>query len=156
MRSVTVGHTFSAVGLLLALSLCLGCRQAEPGAQQQDAESNANDITVETATESKVRRSGSPDKIPLRVLYVGLPDTERQKDFVSFLSGHFEQVDTADYGAFTEEQTQDCDVAIFDKDGLEWKSLDINVSGGYSRATVSLGVPGAFWIRRVSSRMGYM
>ncbi len=87
---------------------------------------------------------------------MGLPDTERQKDFVTFLSGHFEQVDTADYFAFTEEQTRDCDVAIFDKDGLEWKSLDINVSGGYSRATVSLGVPGAFWIRRVSSRMGYM
>ncbi|MHC4404178.1 MAG: hypothetical protein ACYTG0_31375 [Planctomycetota bacterium] len=100
--------------------------------------------------------SASSGKIPLRVLYVGLPDAERQKDFVVFLGKHFKQVNTADYNAFTEEQTKDCDVAIFDKDGLEWKPLDINVSSGYSRATVSLGVPGAFWVRKVSPKMAYM
>ena len=55
-----------------------------------------------------------------------------------------------------EELTEDCDVAILDKDGIEWKPLDIDVSGQYSRATVSLGVPGAFWVRRVSQKMGYM
>ena len=66
------------------------------------------------------------------------------------------QVDTADYNAFDEEQTKDYDVAILDKDGIEWASLDINVSREYSRATVSIGVPGAFWIRRVSRKMGYM
>ena len=80
-------------------------------------------------------------KIPLRVLYVGLPGTERQKDFVTFLGKHFTQVDTANYNTFKEEQTRDCDVAILDKDGLEWAPLDIRVSSGYSRATVSLSVP---------------
>ena len=96
------------------------------------------------------------EKSDLRILYVGLPDTERQKDFVTFLGKHFKQVDTADYNAFDEEQTKDYDVAILDKDGIEWAALDINVSREYSRATVSIGVPGAFWIRRVSRKMGYM
>jgi len=150
--------TFLAVGLLLAMSLCSGCRDNGPATepQQQAAGSNATETAVEPVTEPDTEPPGSSDKIPLRILYVGLPNTERQADFVTFLSGHFEQVDTADYNAFSEEQTKDCDVAIFDKDGLEWKSLDISVSSEYSRATVSLGVPGAFWVRSVSSRMGYM
>ena len=151
------GYAFSAVGLLLAMALCFGCGENQPSSQQRLVESKrAIETAVEPAPEPEVQPPGLSGKIPLRILYVGLPETERQEDFVTFLSGHFEQVDTADYNAFTEEQTKDCDVAIFDKDGLEWKSLDIAVSSGYSRATVSLGVPGAFWIRRVSSRMGYM
>ena len=92
----------------------------------------------------------------MRILYVGLPGTDRQEDFVTFLSKHFEQVDTADYNTFKEKQTENCDVAIFDKDGLDWKALEIQVSGQYARATVSLGVPGAFWVRWASRRMGYM
>lgn len=102
------------------------------------------------------QQAGTSQNLDLRVLYVGLPDTERQTDFVEFLRQHFRQVDTADYNTFKEEQTKDCDVAIFDKDGLEWKSLDIRVSSQYSRSTISIGVPGAFWCRTVSSRMGYM
>ena len=74
----------------------------------------------------------------------------------TFLGKHFKQVETADYNTFEEKQTKNCDVAIFDKDGLEWKPLNIRVSSRYSRATMSLGVPGAFWVRSVSRKMGYM
>ena len=95
-------------------------------------------------------------KISLNVLYVGLPDTDRQQDFVSLLREHFEQVGTADYFAFQEDQTRGYDVVILDKDGLEWKAFDIRVSPTYSRSTLTVGVPGAFWVRSVSSRMGYM
>jgi hypothetical protein len=112
----------------------------------------ANQVsTMETVT-----NTDKSEKLDLRILYVGLPGTDRQKDFVAFLGRHFRQVDTADYHAFKEQQTKGCDVAIFDNDGLEWAPLDITVSGQYSRATVSLGVPGAFWVRSVSRRMGYM
>ena len=145
-------------GLLLAVSSCWGCRKKEPEPKpaEQVAESNAPETVVETASVPEEQPTASSGKIPLRVLYVGLPDTERQKDFVTFLGKHFTRVETADYNTFKEEQTKDCDVAILDKDGLEWKPLDINVSGQYCRATVSLGVPGAFWVRKVSQKMGYM
>lgn len=154
MHFRTLTRIFFAISLLLASSLlCWSCRKKtpEPQPEQQVAGGSA-----ETATTIASQPSAPPGKIPLRILYVGLPDTERKKDFVAFLGRHFTQVDTADYNAFEEEQTKDCDVAIFDKDGLEWAPLDIDVSPQYSRATVSLGVPGAFWVRRVSRKMGYM
>ena len=116
--------------------------------QADDAQQAAASETIESIDVS--------EKSDLRILYVGLADTERQKDFVTFLGKHFKQIDTADYYAFTEEQTKDCDVAIFDKDGIEWAPLEIDVSDKYSRATVSIGVPGAFWVRKVSPKMGYM
>lgn len=114
------------------------------------------DDAQQAAASETIANLDVSEKSDLRILYVGLPDTDRQKDFVTFLGKYFKQVDTADYHAFTEEQTKDCDVAIFDKDGIEWKALDINVSDKYSRATVSIGVPGAFWVERVSRKMGYM
>ncbi len=139
---------------VLALAISGGCKKKDqPEDNQQAAE---HQKTEHISASEKIKQAGTSEKLDLRILYVGLPGTERQKDFVEFLSQHFRQVDTADYNTFKEEQTKDCDVAIFDKDGLEWKSLDIEVSGQYSRATISIGVPGAFWCRRVSSKMGYM
>ncbi len=115
----------------------------------------ADDVQQAAASEA-IENIDVSEKSDLRILYVGLPDTERQKDFVTFLGKYFKQVDTADYHAFSEGQTKDCDVAIFDKDGIEWAPLEIDVSDKYSRATVSIGVPGAFWVERVSRKMGYM
>lgn len=150
IRSKTATCAILAAVAILSMSPCWG--DAEPEPAKQVAESDA----PETKTAPKEQPATSPGKIPLRVLYVGVPDTGRQKDFVTFLAKHFTQVKTADYNNFKEEQTKDCDVAIFDKDGLEWKPLKISVSNRYSRATISLGVPGAFWIRSVSRKMGYM
>jgi hypothetical protein len=92
----------------------------------------------------------------LKILYVGLPDTERQKDFVDFLSEHFEHVEAVDYYNFQEADTENCDVAIFDKDGVEWRPLEIKVSEQYSRSTVTIGVPGSFWCDRRRLKTGYM
>ena len=155
MDKFTVTRKIVLAGLALwlvhALAISGGCKKKEQPADAPQAIGPAG--TEQVSAPERVNASG---KVDLRILYVGLPNTERQKDFVDFLREHFEQVDTADYNTFTEEQTKDCDVAIFDKDGLEWKPLDINVSGYYSRATVSIGVPGAYWVRKVSSKMGYM
>ena len=154
--TVTSRIVFVALTLWLVSTLVIlnGCKDKD---QPEDTQQAAGPQKTEHISASeKIKQAGTSEKLDLRILYVGLPGTERQKDFVEFLSQHFRQVDTADYNTFKEEQTKDCDVAIFDKDGLEWKPLDIEVSGQYSRATISIGVPGAFWCRRVSSKMGYM
>ena len=101
-------------------------------------------------------------KIPLKILYVGLTNTERQKDFVSFLSDNFTEVKSTDLYAFKEEQTNNSDVIILDKDGIQWadrggKPLwDLRVSNQYSRPTISMGIPGAFWTDRMRLKTGYM
>jgi hypothetical protein len=105
----------------------------------------------------------SPDgKIPLSILYVGLPDTEREEDFVSFLSLHFAEVRSIDLLNFEEGQTQDSDVVIMDKDGIQWGSRggnplsDYAVSRAYSKPTVTVGTPGAFWTSTMGLKTGYM
>lgn len=144
-----------AAGLLLVVSLHLGCEKKQPASEQEvSRQPAASQGSLEEATaELELAASG---KIPLKILYVGLPDRDRQKSFVEFLSEHFEQVEFADYYKFQEAKTEDCDVAIFDKDGIEWKPLDIQVSDQYSRATMTIGVPGAFWCDRRQLKTGYM
>jgi hypothetical protein len=90
------------------------------------------------------------EKIDLRILYAGLPDTDRQKDFVKFLSGHFEKVGVGDYLNFTSDQADGFDVVILDHDGAEFRAPRPDVGRDYSRATVTMGVPGAF----ISSSLG--
>ena len=58
--------------------------------------------------------SAPTEPIPLRVLYAGNPDSERAKDFVSFLKKHFTQVTAGDYEKFKESDADGHDVIIFD------------------------------------------
>ena len=101
------------------------------------------------------------NKISLRILYAGMPGTARQKDFVSFLSHHFVEVKSVDVMSFKEEQAKDSDVVILDKDGIQWGSRgdkplrDLRLGKGYSRATVALGIPGAFLYDRMGLKPGY-
>ncbi|MEW6747637.1 MAG: hypothetical protein AB1486_33315 [Planctomycetota bacterium] len=101
-------------------------------------------------------------RIPLTILYVGMPDTDRQKDFVTFLSQQFSEVRFADLDSFKEDETRECDVVILDKDGVQWgdeggKPLrDLKLSPHYSRPTMSLGIPGAFFTDSRHLRTGYM
>ncbi len=104
----------------------------------------------------------APDgKISLRVLYAGMPDTARQKEFVSFLRKHFVAVKSVDFSSFTEAQATDSDVVILDKDGIQWASRggnplsDLKLPQTYSRATLSLGTPGAFLYNRMGLKPGY-
>ena len=108
------------------------------------------------------RQEPSPEsKISLRVLYVGMPGTARQKEFVSFLSKHFAQVKTVDVGSFTEQQADESDVVILDKDGIQWGGRggnplsDLKLPKDYSRATLALGIPGAFLYDRMRLKPGY-
>ena len=152
-RSRTVMRILLAASLLVVVSIHLGCEKKQPAAEPQQEVSSQPAASQEATAEPG---AAAASKIPLKILYVGLPDTERQKDFVDFLGKHFEHVETADYYNFQEAASEDCDVAIFDKDGIEWKPMNINVSSQYSRATVTIGVPGAFWGSRRNLKTGYM
>jgi len=102
-------------------------------------------------------------KISLRILYAGMPGTDRQKDFVSFLSNHFAEVKSVDIMSFKAEQANDSDVVILDKDGIQWANRDggnalyeiVRLPKNYNRATLALGIPGAFLYEMTRLKPGY-
>jgi hypothetical protein len=131
------------------------CKKKEPPQARQG--------TQNTLINSEYEQITVGDKIPLKILYVGLVNTERHKDFVSFLSDNFTQVKSTDLYAFKEEQTKGSDVVILDKDGIQWAGrgdgkplMNYPVSNQYSRPTITLGIPGAFWTDRMRLKTGYM
>ncbi len=81
-------------------------------------------------------------KSALRILYVGNPESERTKDYVSFLGEHFAQVKTGDLASFKPEQTTGSDVVILDYDGRGFGEPRVEIPTDYSRATVTVGVRG--------------
>jgi hypothetical protein len=139
------------LGVLIALQMF---KKKEPPSAQDETQT-----ALVKPDGLQVTASG---KIPLKILYVGLTNTERQKDFVSFLSDNFTEVKSTDLYAFKEEQNNNSDVIILDKDGIQWadrggKPLwDLRVSNQYSRPTISMGIPGAFWTDRMRLKTGYM
>lgn len=119
-------------------------------------------ILALTGLPCRGQQAPSPEgKISLRILYAGMPGTDRQKDFVSFLGKHFVSVKAVDVGSFTEAQAKDSDVVILDKDGIQWGSrggnplTDLKLPETYSRATLALGIPGAFLLDRMRLKPGY-
>ena len=144
--------------LLLLLAMIPACKKEEPQADQ------ASDSNPQAAAGDQEADSIEPSdaKIALKVLYVGMPNTDRQQDFVSFLSRHFQTVTTADLYAFKEEDASQSDVVLLDKDGIQWGDdggrplSDLRLSRNYTRPTVSLGIPGAFLTDRMGLKTGYM
>lgn len=96
------------------------------------------------------------EKFALKILYAGLADTDRAKDFMDFLDDHFEQVIFTDYNRFSEKAVKDYDVVILDHDGTETQAPVPTISDIYSRATVTMGVPGADICSRLSLKTGYL
>jgi len=102
-------------------------------------------------------------KIPLKILYVGVEDTERSRDFVGFLSENFAEAKFANVRTFKEENAKNSDVIILDKDGVEWgiskvdfPLTNITFSETYSKPTISLGIPGAFFTGEMNLKTDYM
>jgi hypothetical protein len=73
-----------------------------------------------------------------------------------FGKSHFQQVETTDYNTFTGSYKTDFDVAIIDHNGTGFNVPTPNISRQYSRATVTVGVPGAFLCDRLSLKTGYL
>ncbi len=161
MEILKKATTLSYFTLILLLALVFTLSACKKKQSPPDQDETQNDL-AKSATQSQARQKTTDDEIPLRILYVGPPNTDRQKDFVSFLSKNFKEAKTADLYTFKEEQTKDSDVVILDKDGIQWGSRggkplrDLKVSNQYSRPTLSLGIPGAFWTDRMRLKTGYM
>ena len=102
--------------------------------------------------------AGNQDRAGLRILYAGLLETDRAKDFVAFLGEHFPKVETTDYNSFsfTGREATGFDVTIIDHDGADTKAPRLWLSPFYSGATVTVGVPGAKICSRLSLKTGYL
>jgi len=138
----------------LALTIFTGCKKKD---QPEDVEQAVSAERAEhKPTPEKVVEVGTSGKIDLRILYAGLPNTDRAKDFVDFLTKHFEHVETTDYNTFKEDQTTGFDVTIIDHNGVGFRTPLPKISRQYSRATVTLGVPGAFICGRLSLKTAYL
>lgn len=140
--------------LVFALAISGGCKNKEQPEEAQQAV--PTEETQQVSASKKIDEVDVSEKIELRILYAGLPNTDRAKDFVEFLTKHFEQVETTDYNTFTEDQTADFDVTILDYDGVEFRAPRPNISRQYARATVTMGVPGAFICSSLSLKTGYL
>jgi len=135
----------------LTTIILVGCkRKQKPEDTQQAVESR------QTSQVSDSQKTDTSGKIALRILYAGLLDTDRAKDFVDFLTTYFQQVETTDYNTFTGNHTADFDVAIIDHDGADTRAPRLRISRQYARATVTVGVPGAFLCSNLSLKTGYL
>lgn len=115
------------------------------------------DTPQATIAEAKQTEKADPsEKSELRILYAGLPNTDRAKDFMDFLTKHFKKVEFTDYNDFKEGLAANFDVTIIDHNGVGFRTPLPNISRQYSRATVTVGVPGGFICSRLSLKTGYL
>ena len=105
---------------------------------------------------SAAEYEGLSKKIGLRILYAGHPGTEREKDYVEFLSAYFTEVKTADLKTFKEGNTDGFDVTILDYDGDGFKAPRMKLPESYARATVTVGVTGALICGNLNLKTGYL
>ena len=96
------------------------------------------------------------EKMDVRLLYVGKPDSSREKDFVEFLTKHFKEVKTGDLAKFSESQTDGFDVVVLDWEGDGFKAPRPQLSRQYARSTITVGVAGAIICDRLGLKSGYL
>lgn len=158
----------TVLAFLLAFGpmVLVGCKKED---QSQETQQGARSKETETVSTPKpvepsdqVDTAGPSEKISLRILYAGLLNTDRAKDFINFLSKHFERVETTDYNTLllllqetsTGDQSADFDVTIIDHDGLsEAHGPRIR---SYSHAAITIGVPGAHISYRLGLKTAYL
>ena len=95
-------------------------------------------------------------KSDLRVIYYGHKGTPRQQDFAAFLGKHFKHAQSRDMKEFTEEETKEYDVILFDYDFNSWDGPMPTISDKYTRPTVTIGVYGATLADRWRLKTGYL
>jgi hypothetical protein len=120
---------------------------------------NNQPIDTQQTTADKLKQIENTDtseKSDLRILYAGLPNTDRAKDFMDFLTKYFKKVEFTDYNNFKEDLTANFDVTIIDHNGVGFRAPLPKISRQYSRATVTMGVPGAHICSRLSLKTGYL
>ena len=139
---------------VFALMISGGCKKKEQPEEARQAV--PAEETQQVSTSEEIDKIDASEKIDLRILYAGLPNTERAKDFVDFLTKHFKEVETTDYNTFTESKTAGFDVTIIDYDGQDTRAPLPSISREYSRASITVGSPGAKLGNRLSLKTGYL
>jgi len=137
---------FCVISFALLMIFTNGCKKSIPAGTTSSNNSIDNSVEDINVTE----------KIDLTILYAGLLDTDRAKDFTAFLSKHFTEVKTTDYLTFTGMETTPFDVAIIDHNGLDFHAPIPSISPEYTRATITVGVPGAFLCSQLNLKTGYL
>ena len=86
----------------------------------------------------------------LKILYVGHPGSDREKDFVGFLKKYFDVVQTGNLQAFKETDTQGFDVTLFDWESSRFDADDfpLTLSRSFSRPVMTFGIPGGWMCER--------
>ncbi len=154
--TVKNGIVLVALGLWLVFAVVISGGYEKKEQPEEARQAVSAEETQQVSTSEEIDEIDVSEKIGLRILYAGLPKTERSKDFVEFLKKHFKQVETADYNAFTEDKTNGFDVTIIDYDGQNTRAPLPSISRQYSRATVTIGSPGAKLGNRLSLKTGYL
>jgi len=139
---------------VFALMISGGCKKKEQPEEARQAV--PAEETQQVSASDKIDKADISEKFSLRILYVGHPDSAREKDFVSFLTKQFKAVETADLKDFNEGQTDGFDVTILDYDGDGFKSPRPNISRNFSRPMFTVGVAGALISSRWNLKTGYL
>jgi hypothetical protein len=115
-------------------------------------------------------QSRADEPFPLKVLYAGNPDSDRQKDFTAFLGKHFAQVGTSDYSKFKESDAKGYDVVIFDwtsiyprdENGKVKETIDRmnsptppKLSDDYDRPTILIGAAGGYLAQQLRLKIDW-
>jgi hypothetical protein len=105
-----------------------------------------------------IARAAPAEKIALKILYMGQPDTPRAKDFTKFLEEHFAQVAVMDVAKFQASQTAPYDVVILDANprARDLGTLaKLKLPSDYSKPTVLQGIFGARVGTALDLRLGF-
>ena len=100
--------------------------------------------------------AAAPQKIGLRVLYIGHPGSARESDFVGFLEEHFAKVGKGDLAKFKEKQADNFDVVIMDYDGRCFDAPRPKLRIGYTRATVTVAGVGGLITHSLRLKTDYL
>lgn len=143
------------VSLFAAMLLNLsGCKKKD---QAKDVQGQEQVERIQDNAVAEQNELVGPDgKIKLRILCTTSPKEGRTDDFVQFLSKHFVKVATTDYESFREELAKDFDVVIIDYGAERPGTPTPQLSPTYSRATVTMGVPGSMVCRKLNLKPGYL
>lgn len=148
---------FTACIVLVFLSVLVVYKTRETDRVTATDTDTATDTATDTEGFGRIKLwVDEANKINLRILYAGHPDSKREKEFVQFLTSHFSKVETGDLATFQESQAESFDVIILDYDGDGFNAPRLQLSPEYARPTVTVGVAGAFICSNMSLKTGYL
>jgi hypothetical protein len=98
--------------------------------------------------------SGAEEKADMAILFVGMPDTERTAEFMSFLGEHFREVGFTASETFVPERADPYDVVVFDYMWGFKKVPDLPLD--YDRASVLIASGGGLFNKELKLKIDWL